>query len=58
MTDLHFVYYVRYQVLHFRISDGRTGSEPPIFGETSLECLDRLKVQLGLPDSCTFEYIN
>lgn len=56
MGELHFVYYVKNKVLHFRISDGRTGAEP-LYSATTKECIERLKIQLCLHVSTTFEEI-
>lgn len=56
MSELHFIYYVKNKVLNFRISDGRAGSEP-LFTETISQCIDRLKIQLGLLKSSTIERI-
>tara|TARA_R110000868_G_C10503888_1_gene731422 strand:+ start:47 stop:217 length:171 start_codon:yes stop_codon:yes gene_type:complete len=56
MGELHFIYYVQNKVLHFRISDGRTGAEP-LYSATIKECIERLKIQLCLHVSTTFEKI-
>lgn len=56
MNELHLVYYVKNKILTFRISDGRTGVEP-LFTETIPDCIERLKIQLGLLKSSTIERI-
>jgi hypothetical protein len=54
----HLVFYVKNDILTFRLSDGRQGSEPlKLLNETVITCCARLKRQLGLDDKVQFENI-
>ena len=54
----HLTFYVIDDVLTFRLSDGRQGSEPlKLLNESVITCCVRLRRQLGLNDKVQFENI-